>query len=72
MRVLQRRAKDVTKQVMPFEPNDILNEQAGHKAANPEFNIAQVHFFPLGGIKATAGRTAEHGGLAGHAAAANG
>ncbi|SDJ43609.1 5,10-methylenetetrahydrofolate reductase [Aliiruegeria lutimaris] len=72
VRVLQRRAKDVTKLVMPFEPNEILTELAVHKAASPEFNIAQVHFFPLGGIKATAGWTAEHGGPAGHAAAATG
>ncbi len=72
LRVLQRRAKDVTKLVLPFEPTDILTELALHKAANPAFNIEQVHFFPLGGIKATAGWTAEHGGLRARAAAATG
>ncbi|PRY26815.1 methylenetetrahydrofolate reductase (NADPH) [Aliiruegeria haliotis] len=72
LRVLQRRARDVTKLVMPFEPTEILSELALHKAANPEFNISRVHFFPLGGIKATAGWTAEHGGAAGQAAAATG
>ena len=72
LRVLQRRARDVTKLVMPFEPNEILTELAQHKAANPDFNIAQVHFFPLGGIKATADWTAEHGGAQVSAAAATG
>ncbi|MDV7145522.1 methylenetetrahydrofolate reductase [Tropicimonas sp. TH_r6] len=72
MRVLQRRARDVTKLVMPFEPNEILYELAVHKATNPEFNISRVHFFPLGGIKATAGWTAEHGGAQARAAAATG
>jgi len=27
---------------------------AAHKAQNPDFNIEQVHFFPLGGITKTA------------------
>jgi methylenetetrahydrofolate reductase (NADPH) len=50
LRVLQRRARDVTKLVLPFEPTDILNDLARHKAANPGFGIEQVHVFPLGGI----------------------
>ena len=54
LRVLQRRAKDVTKLVMPFTPDEILSELAMHKAANPAFNIESVHFFPLGGINTTA------------------
>jgi len=54
MRVLQRRAKDVTKLVMPFTPDEILGDLAVHKAANPNFNIESVHFFPLGGINTTA------------------
>lgn len=54
LRVLQRRAADVTKLILPFEPTEILSELAAHKDANPDFNIAQVHFFPLGGIKKTA------------------
>lgn len=62
LRVLQRRAKDVTKLLMPFEPTDVISELAAHKAANPDFNIAQVHFFPLGGIKTNATWAIEHGG----------
>ncbi|PIB24859.1 5,10-methylenetetrahydrofolate reductase [Amylibacter kogurei] len=65
LRVLQRRAKDVTKLMLPFEPNDIITELADHKAANPDFNIAQVHFFPLGGIKTNATWAMTHGGASG-------
>lgn len=54
LRVLTRRAKDLTKLVMPFTPEGILGELAMHKAANPDFNIESVHFFPLGGINKTA------------------
>lgn len=52
LRVLQRRARDVTKLLLPFEPDDILGKLAAHKAAHPDFQIERVHFFPLGGIKA--------------------
>ena len=70
LRVLQRRAKDVTKLLLPFEPTEILSELAAHKAANPNFGIEQVHFFPLGGIKKTAEYCDEHGRPAGRASAA--
>jgi methylenetetrahydrofolate reductase (NADPH) len=64
LKVLQKRAMDVTKLVMPYEPDEVIADLAAHKAANPGFGIAQVHFFPLGGIKATATWAAEHGGKA--------
>lgn len=51
LRVLQRRAADATKLLLPFEPDEFLIELARHKAASPDFNITNVHFFPLGGIK---------------------
>ncbi|MDF0600876.1 methylenetetrahydrofolate reductase [Psychromarinibacter sp. C21-152] len=54
LKVLQKRAMDVTKLVMPYEPTDVLSALAAHKAANPGFGIEQVHFFPLGGIKTCA------------------
>ncbi|MBX2856736.1 MAG: methylenetetrahydrofolate reductase [Rhodobacteraceae bacterium] len=54
LRVLQRRAMDMTKLLLPFEPADIVAELAAHKAANPGFNIEKVHFFPLGGIDKSA------------------
>ncbi|MEP2890980.1 methylenetetrahydrofolate reductase [Tateyamaria sp.] len=62
LRVLQRRAKDVTKLLMPFEPTDVISDLAAHKAAHPDFNIAQVHFFPLGGIKTNAHWAIQNGG----------
>jgi methylenetetrahydrofolate reductase (NADPH) len=54
MKVLQKRAKDITKLLLPYEPNEVINGLAIHKANNPNFNIEKVHFFPLGGTKTTA------------------
>ncbi|MEL7090597.1 MAG: methylenetetrahydrofolate reductase [Pseudomonadota bacterium] len=62
LRVLQRRAKDVSKLLLPFEPTEVLADLAAHKAAHPDSNIEQVHFFPLGGIKTNATWAIEHGG----------
>jgi len=53
LRVLTRRARDLTKLMRPFTPEAILADLAAHKAANPAFPIESVHFFPLGGIRAT-------------------
>ncbi|MBW6507131.1 MAG: methylenetetrahydrofolate reductase [Rhodobacteraceae bacterium] len=60
LRVLQRRARDVTKLLLPFEPGEMVAALAAHKAANPAFGIESVHFFPLGGIKTNATWVAEH------------
>ncbi|MFA9230886.1 MAG: methylenetetrahydrofolate reductase [Microgenomates group bacterium] len=65
MRVLQKRAMDVTKLLLPYEPSDFVAELAAHKAANSLFGIEQVHFFPLGGIKTNATWVTENGGAAG-------
>ncbi len=54
LRVLQKRAMDVTKLLLPYEPTDVVAGLAAHKVANPGFAIEQVHFFPLGGIKTNA------------------
>ena len=54
LNVLQKRAKDLTKLLKPFEPTDVLTALADHKAANPDSLIAQAHVFPLGGIQASA------------------
>ena len=62
LKVLQKRAMDVTKLLLPYEPVDVMNQLAAHKAANPEFNISHVHFFPLGGIKTNATWAIENGG----------
>jgi methylenetetrahydrofolate reductase (NADPH) len=48
--------------LLPFEPTTVLSELAAHKAANPDFNIEKVHFFPLGGIKTNATWAIENGG----------
>jgi len=62
LKVLQKRAMDVTKLLLPYEPTDVLTELAAHKAANPDFNISHVHFFPLGGIKTNATWAQNNGG----------
>jgi methylenetetrahydrofolate reductase (NADPH) len=54
LKVLQKRAKDVKKLLLPFDPNDFLETLAKHKKENPKFNISNIHFFPLGGIKTNA------------------
>jgi len=53
MKVLTKRAKDLTKLLLPYKPIQILNELAEYKSKDPEFNVEQAHFFPIGGIKQT-------------------
>jgi methylenetetrahydrofolate reductase (NADPH) len=65
LRVLQKRAMDVTKLLLPYEPTEFVTGLAEHKAKNPNFGIEQVHFFPLGGIKTNATWVTENGGAAG-------
>jgi len=50
------------KLLLPYEPTDVITELANHKAANPDFNITNVHFFPLGGIKTNANWAINNGG----------
>ena len=54
LKVLQKRAKDLTKLLLPYEPTSVISELAEYKSQNPDFNIERVHFFPLGGAKTTA------------------
>ncbi|PTX04251.1 5,10-methylenetetrahydrofolate reductase [Pararhodobacter aggregans] len=61
LKVLQKRAMDVTKLLLPYEPDEFVTELAEHKAANPDFGIEAVHFFPLGGIKTNADWTQRNG-----------
>ena len=63
LKVLQKRAMDVSKLLLPYEPTDVLTQLAAHKAANPDFNITNVHFFPLGGIKTNANWAIANGGV---------
>ncbi len=53
MKVLTKRAKDLTTLLLPYKPTQILNELAEHKSKDLESNIEQVHFFPIGGITQT-------------------
>ncbi|MCZ8152810.1 MAG: methylenetetrahydrofolate reductase [Rhodobacteraceae bacterium] len=68
LRVLQKRAMDVTKLLLPYEPTEFVGALAAHKAKNPDFGIESVHFFPLGGIKTNATWTTENGGASGRPA----
>ncbi|MBF9029643.1 methylenetetrahydrofolate reductase [Rhodobacterales bacterium HKCCE3408] len=70
LKVLQKRAMDVTKLMLPYEPTEVVTALAAHKAAHPDFNIERVHFFPLGGIKTNATWAIENGGEATRPAAA--
>jgi methylenetetrahydrofolate reductase (NADPH) len=69
LKVLQKRAMDVTKLLLPYEPTEVLADLAAHKAAHPDFNIEHVHFFPLGGISTNANWAIQHGGRSGVPAA---
>lgn len=51
MKVLTKRAKDLTKLLMPYEPTKILQDLSDYKSKDPCLNIEKVHFFPIGGIK---------------------
>jgi methylenetetrahydrofolate reductase (NADPH) len=62
LKVLQKRAMDVTKLLLPYEPTEVVAALAAHTAANPDFNITHVHFFPLGGIKTNAQWAIDNGG----------
>ena len=53
MKILTKRAKDITKLLLPYKPTQILKDLAEYKSKEPASNIEQVHFFPLGGIKQT-------------------
>ena len=53
MQILTKRAKDITKLLLPYKPTQVLKDLAEYKAKDPKFNIEQVHFFPFGCIKQT-------------------
>ena len=51
IKIIQKRAMDLTKLLLPYKPTSIITDLANYKANNPSFNIEKVHFFPLGGVK---------------------
>lgn len=54
LKVLQRRAMDVTRLMLPYEPTEVVSELAAWRAAHPDSLIERIHIFPLGGIGASA------------------
>ena len=52
--VLKKRAKDLTKLLLPFEPTEIVNALDLNKKNKLFKNVDSLHFFPLGGIEASA------------------
>jgi methylenetetrahydrofolate reductase (NADPH) len=52
--VLQKRALDLGKLLLPFEPYDFIEEIAAYRAERPGSLIEQIHVFPLGGIRQSA------------------
>ena len=54
LKVLQRRALDLTKLLTPYEPTEILQDLSGLLSEGRAENIVGIHFFPLGGISSTA------------------
>ena len=53
MKVLTKRAKDLTKLLLPYKPTKMLNDLSEYKSKDPTLDIQQVHFFPIGGINQT-------------------
>jgi len=53
IKVLSKRAKDITKLLLPYKPTQILKDLSEYKTKDSSFNIEKVHFFPFGGVKET-------------------
>jgi len=51
VKVLKRRARDLSKLLLPYEPTDVLTDLERKLGDRTDSPIEQVHFFPLGGIK---------------------
>ena len=59
IQVIQRRARDVTKLLAPFTPDDVVSGLAEFRRTSPESGISGLHVFPLGGIGVAAAWAAE-------------
>lgn len=51
LKVLQKRAKDITKLIRPHEPTDLMKEFSQGQSTRGQL-VERFHFFPLGGIEA--------------------
>ena len=54
LKVLQKRAMDVSHLLMPYAPDDVAAGLERARAAEPGLGLEQAHLFPLGGINASA------------------
>ncbi|MCC6303704.1 MAG: methylenetetrahydrofolate reductase [Rhodobacteraceae bacterium] len=54
LRVLERRALDMRKLLLPYTPDELLAAIGAWRARTPDCPVAAIHLFPLGGIAATA------------------
>ena len=54
LKVLQKRAADLTKLVVPHKPDDVLTVLRDWRTAHAGAGLDRVHVFPLGGIAASA------------------
>lgn len=59
--VLRKRARDVTRLLRSYAPDDLVAALDDFKQTHPESNIERIHLFPFGGIAASA-RWAAHAG----------
>ena len=50
LKVLQKRAADLTKLVVPHKPDEVLRDLRDWRASHPEERLDRIHVFPLGGI----------------------
>lgn len=63
LKVLQKRAMDLSKLLVPYEPAEVIAGLARYKAANPASLIEQIHVFPLGGIGPATEWMNKHGSI---------
>ena len=63
LKVLQKRAMDLSKLLVPYEPTEVVAGLAHYKAKNPNSLIEQIHVFPLGGINPSAEWMNKHGSI---------
>lgn len=53
LNVLKKRARDLSKLLLPYTPDEVLDDLARHTAQDPTTAPQALHIFPLGGIQAS-------------------
>ncbi len=59
MQIISKRAKDITKLMLPFPPDTLVQDLANHIEEDKNTLIKAIHLYPLGGVKKTAEWMAE-------------